>query len=127
MSPVKTPLKVSVVNSDDLLGNTIKHTSDYNIGSIASLPSQAKYDGDLLDFPIWDKELSSVEVTEWHNVGKVGDPRTQAPAANLVFWNRGGDGAVFNGSEWDFPIVIAGQTVGVSVNMEVNDRTTNIP
>jgi len=74
------------------------------------------YAGNLNQITVWDKELSSTEVTELYNAGSPNDPTSHSASANLVsYWSLDSD-ANFN-TEVDKIASVD----GTLTNMEIGD------
>ena len=87
------------------------------------------FDGLLSSGAVWNKELSAESVLEVSSTPLI-DLKTQADNANLVLYNKMGDGADFNVTSpgnWFFPDQSGNGNDGVSLNMEEVDRKTDVP
>lgn len=107
-----------IIQSNNLTG-TISHTTALNYGTVADLTTGALFSGLMDKQTIFAKNLTAAAVLD--QVTRE-DMTTHADAADLVLINNMGEDAVWDGSKWNFPAVVAGQTVGQSVNMEEADR-----
>lgn len=74
---------------NDLVGD-ITNTGPMNVGAIRNITS-VTWDGNLDEPSVWDKELSSGEVSDIYNSGAAADLSEHSAAANLVGWWRLGD------------------------------------
>ena len=76
---------------------------------------------------VWNKELSQSEVTDIYGSGCPINYATHSANANLVLWNRMGEGATFGISSWSYPDDSGTGNVGNGVNQEFGDVTTDTP
>jgi hypothetical protein len=72
-------------------GNTMTNTEPFEIGNSWGLASYY-LDGNVDEFSVWDKELSSGEVADIWNEGSPNNLLIHSAVANLVSWWRMGDG-----------------------------------
>lgn len=73
-------------------GGTMLTGQDFTVGS---RNGAFHFSGRIARFLVWDKQLSSAEITELYNGGILADPTTHSASANLVSRYRMGDGDVF--------------------------------
>jgi len=81
------------------------------------------FDGNIDDVSIYDKELTSGEITTIYNSGNPNDLRTAGPTASLVGYWRMGDGATFP----TIPDDSTNSNDGTATNMESADITPDFP
>ena len=79
--------------------------------------------GKMDELSLWNKELSSSEITDIYNSGTPTDLSAHSGAANLIGWWRMGDGSTF-------PTIVDSSTnsnSGTMTNMEAGDINTDVP
>lgn len=101
------PASLSTVSFDNTIGK---------VGDVGGSP----FNGNIDEVSIWDKGLSSDEVTEIYNSACPNDLSLHSATANLLSWWRMGEGATFS-TNWTIPDE-KGSNTGTSVNMEESDR-----
>ncbi len=120
-------LEIPSILTDGLTATTQTPT-DFNFGiriSGSSLP----LDGLLNSGGVYDKELNATEVMEISSLPLV-SLATHSASANLILYNKMGDGANFDQTvpgKWWFPDDSGSGLPGTSVNMEEADRKTDTP
>jgi len=107
------------ITVDTLVASTL-NSEQLRIGTLAA--STEPWDGNLDEFSVWDKELTSGEVTEIYNAGVPMDLNKHSAAANLVAFYRNGDNDVF-------PTLTdnKGSNNGTMTNMEAGDIVSDVP
>lgn len=96
----------------------------HTIGSRAG--GAAGYTGNIDELTIFSSFFGLSEHQELYNNRKSFDPRTHSESANILYYNRLGDDATWNGSVWTFPDLV-GSATGTSVNMEFADVVSDVP
>ncbi len=112
----------SIIDND--LNGTILNTAQLTAGVGTGAPG--RFRGYIDEGSIWKKELSLSEYLETGSLGKPANLNLHSAYIDLVSWWRFGDAAEWDGSNWTLPDQ-KGNNDGVSVNMEFEDRTTNVP
>lgn len=74
---------------------------------------------------IWTKVFDADERTEIYNNRLALDLNTHSAISSLVYWNRMGDGATHDGTNWSFPDDSANNYTAASVLMEEADRVND--
>ncbi len=102
-----------------IVSNTLISTANSQIGR---RNSAFPYFGNIDEVTFWDRDLSSVEVTELYNLGIPDDPNNHSAAANLLHWYKMGDGDTF-------PTILdnEGAVDGTMTNMESGDIVSDVP
>jgi hypothetical protein len=80
------------LDESDIGGNTMTTTADIIIGSNLD-PATGGYNGLVDEVSIWNKELSSAEVSEIYNSGSPARLAEHSAASSLLSWWRMGDGS----------------------------------
>lgn len=80
------------------------------------------YPGRMDEMTVWNKELTTLEVSELYNSGDPTYPPEHSASANLVNWYKLGDGDTF-------PTITdnVGSDDGTMTNMEAGDIITDVP
>lgn len=81
-----------------------------------------RYSGNMNNVTVWNKELSSSEVTELYNSGSPQDPNTTSMSANLLSWWK-------LSVNDNFPTEVDQESTvnGTLVNMESTDYSGDVP
>jgi hypothetical protein len=75
-----------------VIANTLSATISNSVSfKIGDLDSSSYFDGYLDEVSVWDKELSSGEVTELYNLSCVGDLNQHSAVGNIVSWWKMGE------------------------------------
>jgi hypothetical protein len=123
ISGVKIYIDGQIVNFATIGNNlsaTILNLENLNISNLDNL---FFFNGNIANARIWNTELTSIQVSEEHNLGTILSPAVQQ--GNLIV-NTDINNATF-GTEWNIPDlteITAGYT---SVNMEVEDKVGECP
>jgi Concanavalin A-like lectin/glucanases superfamily len=118
--------------TQNTLSATIITTNALYLGGRASVGELNPFDGTLDEVAIYNKELSSVEVTAIFNDGSPGDLSLLGSVANLSAWWRMGDDDVFPtlydwvGTEPRIPNLVAGND-GEPANMVAGNVQADVP
>lgn len=104
----------------DALSSSISNTGNFEIGDFNA--NSIPFDGYIDEVSIWDKELSSTEVTELYNSGCPNDLNSHSAYANLVSWWRMGDGDTISSITDQ-----VGSNDGTPTNMDSSNITTTTP
>jgi len=84
------------------------------------------YNGYKDEYALFAAHFDLSDVQNIYNGGSPNNLLAHSKAANLRYWNRMGDGATFN-KNWDFPDASGNGISANSINMELIDRTTDVP
>lgn len=98
----------------------VSNTSSALIGTLGNLN---EFNGNIDEVSVWDKELSSGEVSEIYNSGTPDNLSNHSAVANLVGWWRMGDGDTF-------PTVTdnsSNSNDGTMTNMSAGDFESDTP
>jgi len=96
------------------------------IGSVSRSAGTAYANGKIDEVSLWNKELSLSEVQEIYNSGLPDNLNKHSASANIVSWWRMGEGATWDGSNWQVPDT-NGSNNATSVNMAEADRVSDVP
>lgn len=90
--------------------------------TIGARSTSFNFSGNMDEVTVWNKSLSSTEVTELYNNGVPLNPTEHSAASNLQSWYRLGDGDIF-------PIVTdnQGSADGTMTNMDSGDFENDVP
>ena len=99
---------------------------EHTIASVAGGAGIREYDGSIDEITIHSSAFNAIQHRELRNQGIPMDARKHSEADNLLYYNRLGEGAIWNGTTWTFPDLI-GNAIGTSVNMEELDRKLDTP
>jgi len=112
LPPVADTLSATIINAETVKTGAIPSVG----GFIDAKVNQVRW---------WNVELTAGEVLSQFNSGTV--LSTPVQSASLIYNSANGNGATFNGSEWEIPD-LTGITAGYeSVNMEIGDRVEDCP
>jgi len=89
------------------------------IGAVGSSGNAFNWDGNIDEVSIWDSVKTISDVSDG------GLPIDLSGKSNLVGWWRMGDNATFS-TNWTIPDQV-GSNDGVSQNMVLSGRTTDVP
>ena len=112
---------LSVLGNPQVFG-TIQNAAKFQVSTVL--------DGHLTQLAGWNTVLTSSDVTSRYNSGTPADPREHGKAANLILYNQLGVGADYDSTvadEWYLPDLINSDYDLTSSNMELADRTTDVP
>lgn len=112
----------------DNLTTTTQSTGNFHFG-VRGVDNSLPLDGLLNSGAVWNKALDAAAVMEVSSTPLI-NLATQADSANLVLYNKMGDGADFDDTipgKWFFPDESGNGNDGESVNMEEVDRKVDSP
>ena len=123
---------VGTTTSSDTLSATIVSTGPLNLASRTN--GTGVYAGDLDEVAVYDKELTSGEVTAIYNGGLPNDLSQLSSASNLVGWWRMGEGDTFPtlrdsgvaGTNLTCPDLSPSGNDGTPTNMESGDVSSDV-
>lgn len=105
--------------------SSMQSTTTTTINSLIGARDNASqyFDGQIDELSVWDKELSSAEVTELYNSGTPTNLKVHSANANLVSWYKMGDRGGVLGTIPDE----VGSNDGTPTNLEASDIKLDTP
>jgi hypothetical protein len=101
--------------------------TDLYLGNMTT-STTSDWDGFLDELSLFNSAFSYPQILELYNAGKPADLSLHSGAASGVGWWRMGEGANWNGTDWEIPNAFnPGSGDGLSSNMLQTDRVADVP
>ncbi len=86
-----------------------------------------RFEGNIDEVAVWDSDLSAIDVTAIYNGGAPDDLNNSGLSRVPLSWWRMGEGATWNGREWNPIPDVQGNNDAISGTLPYEARTIDIP